>query len=165
MRMVLVLVDLTVLLSSMPRHSALADADVALGGDRSGLAAEVPIQRERNLSLVIMLVCIANRGGISRIAAGFAAIVGEARQEKIRTGIIHHPAIRKAPDMTPRRTCISISPSVQEYNRNVQWGVRRARGHVWGPSRGRPPPSWRHCRSGAEERGGWTDGQKPGGKP
>lgn len=113
-RVVLVLVDLTVLLSSVPRHSALADADIALGVDRGGLAAEVPTQRERNWWLVIMLVCIPNGGGIGRIAAGFAAIVGEARQEKITTGIIHHPAIRKAPDITPRRTCVLISPSAHK---------------------------------------------------
>lgn len=43
-RVVLVLVDLLVLLSSVPRHSAPADADVALGVDRGGLAAEVPVQ-------------------------------------------------------------------------------------------------------------------------
>lgn len=42
---VLVLVDLLVLLSSVPRHSALADADVALGVNRGGLAAEVPVQK------------------------------------------------------------------------------------------------------------------------
>lgn len=43
MRMVLVLVDLTVLFIGVPGHGTLADADVAFGVDRGGLAAEVPI--------------------------------------------------------------------------------------------------------------------------
>lgn len=42
-RMILVLVDLTVLFIGVPGHGALADADVALGVDRGGLAAEVPM--------------------------------------------------------------------------------------------------------------------------
>ena len=55
-RMVLVLVDLTVLIVGVPGHSALADADVALGVDRGGLAAEVPIigGEEPAISLCIL---------------------------------------------------------------------------------------------------------------
>lgn len=41
-RVVLVLVNLTVLFSGVPGHGALPDTDVALGVDGGGLAAEVP---------------------------------------------------------------------------------------------------------------------------
>lgn len=39
---VLILVDLAVSSLTVPGHGGLADADVALGGDGGGLAAEVP---------------------------------------------------------------------------------------------------------------------------
>lgn len=42
-RVVLVLVDFAIFLSSVPRHRALADTDVALGVDGGGFAAKVPI--------------------------------------------------------------------------------------------------------------------------
>ena len=41
-RVVLVLVHLAILRDVVPGHGALADADVALGVDGGGLAAEVP---------------------------------------------------------------------------------------------------------------------------
>ena len=41
-RVVLVFVNLAVLLSGMPWHGTLADANVALGVDGGGLASEVP---------------------------------------------------------------------------------------------------------------------------
>jgi hypothetical protein len=44
---VLVLVDLAIGGLSVPGHGGLADADVALGGDGGGLAAEVPIRNSR----------------------------------------------------------------------------------------------------------------------
>lgn len=42
--MVLVLVVLTIVIT-LPRHGAVGDAHVALGGDGGGLGAEVPIRR------------------------------------------------------------------------------------------------------------------------
>lgn len=48
---VLVLVDLAIGGLSVPGHGGLADADVALGGDGGGLAAEVPnIAKYRQLA-------------------------------------------------------------------------------------------------------------------
>jgi hypothetical protein len=41
--MVLVLVGLATSVLTFPGHGAVGDADVALGGDRGGLLAEVPI--------------------------------------------------------------------------------------------------------------------------
>lgn len=53
MRMVLVLVDFPALILAMPGHGTLADANVALGVDRCGFSAEVPIlyqAKERKVS-------------------------------------------------------------------------------------------------------------------
>lgn len=45
--MVLVLVGLAALVLTLPGHRAVGDADVALGGDGSGLLAEVPIDTKQ----------------------------------------------------------------------------------------------------------------------
>lgn len=46
MGVILVLVDLAILGDILPGHGTLANADVALGVDGGGLAAEVPKDRE-----------------------------------------------------------------------------------------------------------------------
>lgn len=45
-RMVLVLVNLTILRCGVPRHSTFTDANIAFGGNGGGLGAEVPKQSQ-----------------------------------------------------------------------------------------------------------------------
>lgn len=54
-RVVLVLVDLAILRDVVPRHGAVANADVALGGHGGGLGAEVPttLQSLRSVNCAI----------------------------------------------------------------------------------------------------------------
>lgn len=53
-RVVLILVHLTILRGGVPGHSTLADANVAsLGSDGGGLAAEVPMERSPDRSVIV----------------------------------------------------------------------------------------------------------------
>lgn len=167
-RMVLVLVDLTVLIVGVPGHGALVDADVALGVDRGGLAAEVPITggEKPAISLCILFWYVESwRQVLASNWEILFAVVGKAKKEGE-----YSPSSNQ--ESTGHNTEEDLEPIRQELDHTqehsssvIQRAVRRAQGHAWGPSRGRPPPSWRHCRIGAEEHGGETGGQKPGGRP
>lgn len=63
-RVVLVLVDLAVVLT-LPRHGAVANAHVALGGHGGGLLAEVPVMRKE-----LLVICFASTCNWGIFAAG-----------------------------------------------------------------------------------------------
>jgi hypothetical protein len=66
--------------------------------------------------------------------------------ERRGNGETYHPASRKAPDMTPSRTCGEITISNQMFNIMLVNGaddVRKAQGRVWDPCQGRFPGPWR----------------------
>lgn len=83
-RMVLVLVDLTVLIVGVPGHGALVDADVALGVDRGGLAAEVPITEGEKPAISLCILFWYVESWRQVLASNWEilfAVVGKAKKE------------------------------------------------------------------------------------
>lgn len=128
MRVVLVLVHLTILRDVVPGHGALANADVALGGHGGGLGAKVPAALRSVWSAnctiwsMSLLRSVAARVGKYRHAQSGDNVTRGTQVGYEGRGYIHHPAIRKAPDMTPRRTCSDSSQNPGSHQ--SQWPVR-----------------------------------------
>jgi hypothetical protein len=74
---VLVLVDLAILRIGLPRHGALANADVALGVHGGGLAAEVPI-----------ISRIPNKLATVRLAWDYAPLDDESQPNDPAEGVV-----------------------------------------------------------------------------